>query len=66
VVEDTVSKEEFDALKKQVAELTGSINELVGAWKAAGLMVALTKWAAGVITAILGAWIAFAKFREMS
>lgn len=66
---------EIAILKGQVAKLTtavedvaavkGSIDELIGAWKAAGLMVGLAKWAAGIVTAILGAWIAIVKFREL-
>lgn len=50
---------EVRQLSKDVEDLTAATKELVEAWKAAGKLVALVKWVAGLVTALSALWVAF-------
>lgn len=57
-MEIAMLRRDFDDLKERVDKLDGSIGELVQAWKTAGGMVKIVKWAAGVVTAVAAAYAA--------
>ena len=49
----TTQLDELKPLKEKFKELEGDTKELVEAWQAAGVMLGVVKWAAGIGTALL-------------